>query len=398
MKGKSGSLFNNWIKNFATTVFTQTFHAFFLVFILRFLSGIQNADVPNGTEGMVAIMAIVTMMALIKFEKLIKTLFGVEDGMIGDLKTSGAQMFGATKAVGSIGKSLYDPFKKHGDAKRKVDRLGNELKGKVNAVDDKGNNLGAFSDRNIRNNFIDTRNIKDEAMLNGINSDGSIATSSGNSQFVGPPAPNNNNNNNNNGNGNGNSSLNQETNNLLRQLIQTTAANGGSGDGSTSGASGNSIAAKAEQYNDALRDMKVASRDRWLNTASVIGGASIGAGMYDQASEIAMAGAVISKPFAVASTKMATNQENVKAREATGDSKYEGKLISESIKEGFKKAKTGASNVSNDIRSNPSNLGKMTVNAIVNTAGYQIKKPYEAVTGRSMNFKTKRNASVEDTE
>ena len=336
MGGKnSGNLFNNWLKNFALTVFTQSFHAFFLVFALQFLSKIQNANVPDGTEGITAIMAIVVTMALIKFEKLIKDIFGIQDGMMGDIKTSGAKMLGAAKAVGSLGKTIGDPFIKHEKSKRVRNKLGKELVDSGAMIKDENGNKRKMELSDI-GKYAASNPTEDKAMLNGLDSDGEVieenkkGNNKGNTRERSKTEARGRENDNTGGNS-------EETNNLLRQLIKTTAENGkGNGSGGTS---------KLDEYNKAVKDTNVSDKDRWWNAASAIAGASVGMGMFDESSEMLMAGAIISKPFAKGSTTILEGRESERANKELGtdkfDSEYVGKKVADAVTKGMSKMKTG---------------------------------------------------------
>lgn len=324
MGGKnSGGLFNNWLKNFSVTVFTQTFHAFFLVFILKMLADLQNIEIEGfdgNTEGIVTIMSIVSLMALIKFEKLIKSLFGIEDGMMGDLKTNGAKMLGGAKAVGSLAKTTYEPFKKHADAKRKVDQLGKKVIAEGGQIKTKSGGKRAMAFGDIGQNYAVDADPAPAAPI-----DTNTTKGKGRKKSRGR--------NGNSDNGSGGSGSSDATNQLLSELVRVTKENS-----ATEGKS------SVDQYNDALKEMKSASRDKWMNTASVIASTSVGAGMFDEASEIAMASAAINKPIATGTTKMLDRQESAQAFKATGNEKFDvkplSKEIGESIRSGFKSATT----------------------------------------------------------
>ena len=95
--GKQGGILQAWFKNFTILVFTQTFHAIFLSFIISIIGTISienvslekpKADVEAEiesqnnqltAEAVLPIISMVSIMALIKMEKMIKNIFGIED-------------------------------------------------------------------------------------------------------------------------------------------------------------------------------------------------------------------------------------------------------------------------------------------------------------------------------
>lgn len=102
--GKQGNLFNNWFKNFTLTVMMQSFHAMVLVVILKILSSVEANSMRE------SLIAIIMTTGLVKFEKMFKKLFGIDDGMMGDLKgaamKSMAAIHGAKQAVGAVGDNI----------------------------------------------------------------------------------------------------------------------------------------------------------------------------------------------------------------------------------------------------------------------------------------------------
>lgn len=102
--GKQGNLFNNWFKNFTLTVMMQSFHAMVLVVILKILSSVEANSVRE------SLIAIIMTTGLVKFEKMFKKLFGIDDGMMGDLKGAAmksiAAIHGAKQAVGAVGDNI----------------------------------------------------------------------------------------------------------------------------------------------------------------------------------------------------------------------------------------------------------------------------------------------------
>lgn len=321
MGNKSGGLYAKWFKNFTLTVMIQTFHAFFLMFVMQFLSAIsatRTADKLGSNDGVLAIMAIVGMMAIIKFEKLFKQMFGIEDSMAGDIKGAGAKMFMGMQAA----KGLYDttaaPFKKQSEAKRKINTLGNRL------------------------GLTDEQKGKYAKMSSGTSAAGGTNDPAGNGTGTGT----------NTGTGNGSANQNSRQATEMYNNAATGNTSGGGGQGN-SRSSNNSAADQAiiddrnerlrekrqklvEEYNDAVRDSRMAGRDRWLNAAGTIASLSMGLGATDEWSEAAKVADLVSKPISSATTRMAEKQENKDAHTATGDPRYYEKSMKEAIKDGFK--------------------------------------------------------------
>ena len=113
------SLFANWLQHFSIIVFTQSFQAILLTFILMLLSNIQSA-VGNSQEGLVAIMSIICTSALITSEKTIKQLFGISDSFLVDAKSTAMKTMMGIGAVGSLAHTAAEPFKDRKNAKRNL--------------------------------------------------------------------------------------------------------------------------------------------------------------------------------------------------------------------------------------------------------------------------------------
>lgn len=130
MKDKSSGIFSSWLQNFATLVFTQSFHAIFLVFVLKMMSTVssESNNLTNINDGMLAIVSIAGSMAIIKLEKLIKQLFGINDSkFMGGLGANFAKTLGTVASGAQLARRTAEPFKKHKEVVRKRDKIGREL-------------------------------------------------------------------------------------------------------------------------------------------------------------------------------------------------------------------------------------------------------------------------------
>jgi hypothetical protein len=260
------------------------------------------------------------MMAIIKFEKLFKSLFGIGDSMIGDLKTSGAKLFMGMNAA----KGLYDttaaPFKKHAEAKRRVDKYGGMLglttdkqkEGYARSKSNKSTSEGDQPNQGSTNNGVDPRftSQAQEMVNNAMNNSGNGNSNGGNTSS-------------------GGGSGNKYSSEMERAIIEDRQER---------------VKERKQklidEYNDAQRDMRASKRDRWLNAAGGLASMSIGLGAADEWHESAKIAELISKPISSANTRMVEKQENMDAHEATknekGWSKYQEKSFSEAIKDGIK--------------------------------------------------------------
>ncbi len=145
--GKQGGILQVWFKNFIIIVFTQSFHAIFLAFIIQIVGDISvNIESLNFTadtigeavtdaksEGVLAIVSMVSIMALIKMEKMIKSIFGIEDSkFLGGVGDNFARSMAGIKSGVSMAKRTAEPIK---DIKASNDRIRKARTGQQRAMD-----------------------------------------------------------------------------------------------------------------------------------------------------------------------------------------------------------------------------------------------------------------------
>ncbi len=371
---KNTGLFNNWVKNFTLTVFMQSFHAFFMLFILSMMKELLTVEAANdgffasNIDGMVSLVLIVSMMALIKFENLIKGMFGIKSGMVADIKTSAAQSFATFKAAQNMGKSIATPFIKYSGAKQKVTKLGNKMAkdGSYLAKNNNGTNKGIFSTSDIGKSYVnDAENAPQQAELTAAAAAGAQAVNSSGGAVGG-------------GTSNGGTSVasDEKTHQLLQQLVTETRKNGQGGKD------------MAEEYNSALKNLKTAKREMVWDTATALASTSVGLGAVDELSEAAVVASVINAPINYGTGKVIDKSETRVAHNATkyvnsdnsetskfGD-KHSNRAMRDAIKDGVKEGMKFATNGINLNSPNKNgdvnkaaNLGKMSVNVALNAVG-----------------------------
>ena len=135
-KKGSGGIFANWLKHFTTMVFMQSFHAIFMMMILKFMD-ISSREIEleisldeHNDDILMAIIAIFGMLALLKMEKLIKNLFGIEDSkLVGGLGENLTKSMAQVRSAISLSNRTLEPDKRQTQigkdnkaASKKVDR------------------------------------------------------------------------------------------------------------------------------------------------------------------------------------------------------------------------------------------------------------------------------------
>lgn len=133
--GIQSKILSTWMKEFSITVFIQSIHALFLTIILKILSKVYALTLAEMTDSMKGIIAIILTTALVKFEKVFKSLFGIRTGMMGDIKGGTAAAFkaihGVKQGVGAVAdnaKKAKAAIDKKADADKKINRLSGRIK------------------------------------------------------------------------------------------------------------------------------------------------------------------------------------------------------------------------------------------------------------------------------
>lgn len=188
MKDKKSGILMAWLQNFTMMVFTQSFHAIIMLFTLKLMSEVSkqvaNQGVASNITGLLAMISIGGAMAIIKFEKLLKEIFGFGTskimGGLGDNFSS--SLMAAGSALG-LAKRTAEPFKEYADAKKAIntkkfalnDKLRDKAGGEVYSTDRKNRGELTEAGRKYFNELGNTTiNVTEEApKVEGGNSQGS---------------------------------------------------------------------------------------------------------------------------------------------------------------------------------------------------------------------------------
>ncbi|MDD2375856.1 MAG: hypothetical protein PHD15_01195 [Clostridia bacterium] len=372
-KGKG--LYENWLKNFTINIMTQSFHAFLLMFILKMLSEVNSVTTQTAThletnDGILAVLSIVGMMGIIKFEKLIKQLFGIGESLSGSLQASGMEAFQGFKAASKLSGEITQPFKKSRESRKTMNKLGTNLGLTPNGENGTGT-LGKY--------------IKGIGNVAGAG--GGAGAGAGGGPGGGPTtrAP-----------------LSNRTQELYDKMkdakqngdmdlyrahrdhavtqMKSEKIGAGGGPGGGAQTSGNNTGGtpkmtsqqQVEQYNDSVLENRQDSRKKWLNSAGTLAALSMGLGATDTTANALTIGNILNDPINAAGNRYIEHGENITANKSTGDSRYDEKTVSNAIKDGFTRATSNMRN--GDGKLNPV---KITVAA----ATSYVATPYNAARG-----------------
>jgi len=348
---KAKGLYENWLKNFTLNVMIQSFHAFFLLFIMQMLSAVNYTEIQDSSklksgDGLLAIMSIVGMMALIKFEKLIKDLFGIKDSMAGSAKASGIQAFAGLKAAGNFANEVKKPIVNYSKSKRNMTNLGRDLQLSdkkmghyIKPTDGVTDTPGATGGKPITPP-LSTKTQDLYEKMKTAKKDGDM--------------------------GSYNDYRDRAVNQMKSEKLSAIRAAGGTGGAgsSTGGGAGSStggLTGKEQEYNQSVYDHRRNARKALAHSAINMAAMTMGMGATDTWSEAVKAADVINNPMISVTNRYIDHGENIVAGKSTGDtSRFNERTISEAIKQGFEHATVNARNDNGKI-----NPVKLTVQAAV---------------------------------
>ncbi|MEG1990102.1 MAG: hypothetical protein RR144_03800 [Clostridia bacterium] len=380
MGKKGGGLYENWLKHFTINVMTQSFHAFFLMFVMKMLQIISlqidaSATSLTASDGILSIMSIVGMMAIIKFEKLFKQLFGMGDSISGDLKGAGAKMIMGMNAAKSLSGEIGKPISEMNKSNKS-----RKVAGKVAGVAD--NKIGSGFKEGIRldtNRKTNYSSDKAEDLFNAAKT----AKSNGDMDKY--------------------KELRQQAADQMKYdrdgITYTSQATNNQGTTGTPVTNSSSTfedlkeknrrkqqQKKEEAYNDAETDFLKNRRKAVWKTAGTLTSLTLGMGSTDELSDALRVADVINNPINAASSSVIDHSENKSAFKDTGNEKYFERTIGTAIKEGLR---DGTKNMRND--NGKLNPVKITVEGAKN----YITAPYKIVSGAS---KASRPANVNNVD
>ena len=130
--GLQSKLLSTWVKEFTITVFIQSIHAAFMVVLLKIIQATYTTASLGYTIS--GILTIILTTALVKFEKVFKSLLGIGTGMMGEIKGGAEKAFktihGLRQGVGAVAdnaKKMRDAQSKKADADKKIKRLDRKI-------------------------------------------------------------------------------------------------------------------------------------------------------------------------------------------------------------------------------------------------------------------------------
>lgn len=141
--GNKKGIFEMWLKNFALTVFMQSFHAVFFMMILRLISGIYGTMAQNtsmNVDGIASIIVIIAVLMLTKMEKFFKQTFGVGTAaFMGSVGENALKGFGGIMSAVNLAQRTAEPFKE----RKKVASQIRQNQAKIDKAESRLNSLNS---------------------------------------------------------------------------------------------------------------------------------------------------------------------------------------------------------------------------------------------------------------
>lgn len=178
--GKDTGVLKNWFQNITAIIFNQSFQAIFMCFSIIVIGKFEELKFESqnvaGRDLIEALLAIISVHAIMKFDKLFKEILGVKDSKImGGISENAMRSFAAIKSGLALAQRSSEPFKKRSQAKLRF----NEAKNKYESALKKYKALGQ-SDNSGNGNNDDSNNSTD----NQGNKSSNIGIADGNSDGI----------------------------------------------------------------------------------------------------------------------------------------------------------------------------------------------------------------------
>lgn len=132
MKDGKGGIFSSWFNMFVSNVLMQSFHAIFMMFLLKFISIINNTGnqaASTNYDFLIGILLIAGIMGIIKFDNLVKKIFQIKDNSeVGSLGHNFYKTMQGIRSGGELISRTTEPFKKHAELKGKRQDLDEKIR------------------------------------------------------------------------------------------------------------------------------------------------------------------------------------------------------------------------------------------------------------------------------
>ena len=151
--GRDSGVLKNWFQNMIAIIFNQSFQAIFMCISVLIIGKFSGND--DSSDIIIALISVVTLNAIMKFDKLFKEILGIKDSKImGGFNESAMRSFAAIKSGMALAKRSAEPFANRAEARRRYNVAAKKREKALKSLSELGSGAKTNSSSSgIVNNF-----------------------------------------------------------------------------------------------------------------------------------------------------------------------------------------------------------------------------------------------------
>ena len=183
--GRDSGVLKNWFQNMIAIIFNQSFQAIFMCISVLIIGKFSGND--DSSDIIIALISVVTLNAIMKFDKLFKEILGIKDAKImGGFNENAMRSFAAIKSGMALAKRSAEPFANRAEARRRYNVAAKKREKALKSLSELGSGAKTNSSSSgIVNNF--NGGSASNTLSNGtnsVNANGIGGVSGGNLQMI----------------------------------------------------------------------------------------------------------------------------------------------------------------------------------------------------------------------
>lgn len=183
--GRDSGVLKNWFQNMIAIIFNQSFQAIFMCISVLIIGKFSGND--DSSDIIIALISVVTLNAIMKFDKLFKEILGIKDSKImGGFNENAMRSFAAIKSGMALAKRSAEPFANRAEARRRYNVAAKKREKALKSLSELGSGAKTNSSSSgIVNNF--NGGSASNTLSNGtnsVNANGIGGVSGGNLQMI----------------------------------------------------------------------------------------------------------------------------------------------------------------------------------------------------------------------
>lgn len=183
--GRDSGVLKNWFQNMIAIIFNQSFQAIFMCISVLIIGKFSGND--DSSDIIIALISVVSLNAIMKFDKLFKEILGIKDSKImGGFNENAMRSFAAIKSGMALAKRSAEPFANRAEARRRYNVAAKKREKALKSLSELGSGAKTNSSSSgIVNNF--NGGSASNTLSNGtnsVNANGIGGASGGNLQMI----------------------------------------------------------------------------------------------------------------------------------------------------------------------------------------------------------------------